>query len=355
MKYRLAIRLFLAFGPLLTIGSGASGAESILDRARPGTHVKMTTSTDVVSGKVVESTDAEFINIDVGSGKQVAVRRASVQTFRVLEDEAPGGVAASDRYVVYVHGICRHKAGFSEPWWNAMRPHVTGIPQDHVVEVLWSDIVNAPGAAPAGLSEEEQRLKKELQTILEDRAAQERDANAEEAPGGLFGEFFDCTDDFVKYMSREGIRNQILAEFDRKVKPLLEGGKQVEVISHSWGTVIAYEALRRMDAGPALSGRVHNLFTVGSALSIGTVRRNLRGRISGGGRPVAVDRWVNLDAEYDMVGGRIRGEFSVDVERLNLSAVDCSFFVTPTCAHSSYFVAENLVVNRDIFGFHISN
>src|SRR5262245_64516892 len=55
----------------------------------------------------------------------------------------------SGTYVVYVHGICRHDPGFSDPWWAALKPHLTDIPDDHRREVLWSDLVNpaAPEAA----------------------------------------------------------------------------------------------------------------------------------------------------------------------------------------------------------------
>jgi hypothetical protein len=141
------------------------------------------------------------------------------------------------------------------------------------------------------------------------------------------------------------------------VRPLLEGGAEVEVISHSWGTVVAYEGLRRLDSRPpgSLRGVVHDLFTVGSALSISPVRENLAGRFPGGVKPSTVRRWVNIDALFDIVGGHIQGtSFAVDVERLRLPPVGCSFPVSLTCAHGSYFNPQNLRVNRDIFGLYIS-
>jgi hypothetical protein len=156
-------------------------------------------------------------------------------------------------------------------------------------------------------------------------------------------------------MTRTAVRDQILARFNRVVVPLLQQGAEVEIISHSWGTVIAYEGLRNLDSQAGLTGSVHNLFTVGSALSIGPVKANLATRVSGGAKPRSVNRWINLDAAYDPVGGHIRNApFLVDVERLNLPAVGCFFIATPTCAHSSYFNRDNLAVNRDIFGFFIA-
>jgi hypothetical protein len=109
-----------------------------------------------------------------------------------------------------------------------------------------------------------------------------------------------------------------------------------------------------LSQGAVPRGRVHNLFTVGSALSIWPVRVNLAERFPGGEKPRGVARWVNLDARFDIVGGRIQGApFAVDVERLSLAPIGCTFPITPICAHASYFSAANQIVNRDIFGFFI--
>ena len=86
------------------------------------------------------------------------------------------------------------------------------------------------------------------------------------------------------------------------VVPLLNEGRMVNVISHSWGTVVAYNAA---SAGPARVQRVvHNFFTVGSALSIGPVRARLQPPDMA--RPSHVRSWLNLDAEGDIVGGELR-------------------------------------------------
>ena len=42
--------------------------------------------------------------------------------------------------MVYVHGISQHRAGYSDPWYAALRPHLhRAIPKS---EVVWSQIVN---------------------------------------------------------------------------------------------------------------------------------------------------------------------------------------------------------------------
>ena len=70
-------------------------------------------------------------------------------------------------------------------------------------------------------------------------------------------------------------------------------------------------------------------------------------------RPSHVRSWLNLDAEGDIVGGELRVHgFPTTWEFLDLPPVGCDTFlgrVSPACAHSSYFMAENVEVNRDIF------
>src|SRR5262249_184443 len=109
----------------------------------------------------------------------------------------------------------------------------------------------------------------------------------------------------------------------------------------------------------SLSGRVANLFVVGSALSIGLVQSNLFERITDGRKPIHVGQFINLDASGDPVGGAIADRFDVDAEHLGLDPIGCATIpftkisVSIWCAHSSYFHRENSVVNRDIFGAHI--
>src|SRR4051794_18476005 len=56
----------------------------------------------------------------------------------------PASVVAG-RHLVYVHGICKHPAGFSDEWWDALHPFtdafVNGTRDETRLEVLWSDLV----------------------------------------------------------------------------------------------------------------------------------------------------------------------------------------------------------------------
>jgi hypothetical protein len=169
---------------------------------------------------------------------------------------------------------------------------------------------------------------------------------------------FECINDFTSYLLDDATRQAVLQVFDDVVRPLLADGNQLEIISHSWGSVIAYEGLRRLDPLPEFAdGTVLNWFTPGSALSIGPVKQELLPEASDGARPRVVARWVNLNAQYDVVGGPLQGNpYAVDAEYLDLPAVGCPwYFPNPVCSHESYFRAENLLVNRDIFGQYIES
>jgi hypothetical protein len=271
---------------------------------------------------------------------------------------APLVARTGNEFVVYVHGISRHVEGYSLRWWNALEQHLSrSIGRQ---EVLWSPVVNPRGlrAAPPAPTPEEEDFAEELAMILEDRqqqllAAAPEASRGEVAPPAdtlpvatMRGAGFSI-DDFARYMLNQDEREEILGRFDEKVRPLLASGTTVHIISHSWGTVVAWEGLRRMDE-TQLAGRVANLFLVGSALSLRPVQSHLRNRIPDGNRPLHVDRIFNLDARSDVLGGAIRHRFAVDQEFLGLEAPGCSFFDI-ACAHRSYFLANNMAVNRDIF------
>lgn len=266
---------------------------------------------------------------------------------------------AGNEVVVYVHGISRHQQGYSNPWWDAMSIHLER-PMG-AQEVLWSPVVNARNlrGAPQARSAEEEALAEEISRLLEDRHEQLVANSHEQSRGTAFVPSASArgsslaVDDFSRYMLNKKTREEILGIFDETVRPLLESGATVHLISHSWGTVVSWEGLRRLD-GENLPGRVENLFVVGSALSMWPVRENLFGRIEDGRKPEHVDFVYNLDAQGDIVGGPINRQFDVNQEFLGLDNLGCSVFDVG-CAHGSYFSTENLPVNRDIFGLLINN
>jgi hypothetical protein len=300
-------------------------------------------------------------------------------------------LATAEKHVVYVHGICRHDPGFSKPWFAAMKPYVGDIQEENCHEVLWSDIVHPTALAsmaraqirsravlnlmhPKAPEDGEPDVMTQIKDFLADRAQQQfLEANLRSAgpgqgtalmrlptvaPQAMFSiPALECVDDFADYLRDRNVRDQVIDRFHQVVRPLLGQGARLHVISHSWGTVVAYEGLRLLDGENVGEGIVHNFFTVGSALAIPPVKHRLIAEAMDGARPRLVQNWVNLDAHFDIVGGPLQGvPFAVDQEFLGLEPIGCSaIFPNPVCAHGSYFNMENVPVNRDIFGRFIGS
>jgi metacaspase-1 len=294
---------------------------------------------------------------------------------------APRIRAVGGRHIVYVHGICEHPRGFSDPWWAALDPFTDafgqGVLDDTRDEVLWSDLVNGRGVRATGARDAsgQEEWAARVRGVLEERAAAEA---LEAAPGavtrerardlltldlaprpriprdasaarGLSIPGLRCVDDFTVYMFNDAVRAQVVGRFTGVVRRLLEEGAELDVISHSWGTVVAYEGLRELEDAGLTSPQVRNLFTVGSALSIFLVKMRLRPANRDGRKPALVRRWVNLNAKGDPVGGPLQGRpYEVDEEFLGLANLGCGIF-DASCAHGSYFKPDNDAVNRDIF------
>ena len=81
-----------------------------------------------------------------------------------------------------------------------------------------------------------------------------------------------CLDDFTVYMVNDATRADVIARFTGVVKPLLAQGAGLDIIAHSWGTVVAYEGLRELEDAGLTEPGVHTFFTAGAALSLAPVR-----------------------------------------------------------------------------------
>lgn len=306
----------------------------------------------------------------------------------MLAGVATAGAAVAGRKLIYVHGICRHTAGFSNPWWDSLHPFEPttfgpGTLGQTRLEVVWSDIVNQASAAlaaaavgPVGAAPAEEKRRRaagEIKEALRDRidqhvmaAAMRTDVLAAGPPGaapetlGLISiPGLNCIDDFSIYLIDDDVRQRILDRFINVVRPELQAGTELDIISHSWGTVVAYEGLRQMEDEGLSPPRIRNLFTVGAALSIGPVKLRLRDANKDGRKPGSVRRWVNLDAHGDIVGGPLKDRpYAADLDFVNLEATGCSSFlgvVNPGCAHGSYFESSNTAVNQGIFARFIDS
>src|SRR5438034_4650124 len=103
----------------------------------------------------------------------MAPQRSSASKRRHRKVRAkPKTAAARRKCVVYVHGICRHEAGYSDPWWNAMKRYVPSVTDR--LEVLWSDLVNVAARRKQLLADPRAAfVKQAVADILIDRARRE--------------------------------------------------------------------------------------------------------------------------------------------------------------------------------------
>jgi metacaspase-1 len=290
---------------------------------------------------------------------------------------------ANNPVLVCVHGVCKHSRGFSDPWWAALSPFAASLQDGELgepggttskrYEVFWTDLVRSGShvatPSPARASEH-QRTRERLTEILEDRARQQEMTWAATQPGARHAletaatdpaarlmTVLDCVTDIVQYLEEPTIRQQVQGRFFEVVTPLLEAGAEIQLISHSWGTVVAYESLCLLETvTPQPPGVVANLFVVGAALSLSPVRSRLIDLARDGHRPRMVRNWLNLNARGDIIGGPLKVvSFGIDREFLNLPPVGCdTSHPDPACAHDSYFRSQNLATNRDIFGHFIA-
>jgi hypothetical protein len=110
-------------------------------------------------------------------------------------------------------------------------------------------------------------------------------------PGASGAAVATFTADVYQYLVNPGIRDVM----DTGVRQAITGGVDTIVVSHSLGTVIAYNVLRR--DGELGGYRVPLFVTLGSPLGVDVVRRGLAPIR----RPSCVGRWVNALDPRDIV------------------------------------------------------
>jgi hypothetical protein len=274
---------------------------------------------------------------------------------------------AGKQRIVWVHGIGEHRAGYSRPWRTVFNPFLK-LAEAEYLEVLWEPVMEGrpPGSRSGGgtvrlTAEErarERQIRQELEAQLEQRAVieatpsgarglarpREWGAARRQMRRGFWDVVFnpgESIGDFARYLASRKLRLAVKECFKLQVRPLLGANVEISVISHSWGTVVAHDALVDLAAeSPGL--KVANLFTLGSPLWL--VRPFLEEK--GGRRPAAVGFWMNVHARGDAVGSWLKPEFRVDRDYEVPSA--------GTDAHGSYFTKGNEAVQRDLIASRVT-
>jgi hypothetical protein len=137
--------------------------------------------------------------------------------------------------------------------------------------------------------------------------------------------------DFVKYLVSKKIRRAVDNRLVTQLQPLLDSKLPIVMISHSWGTVVAHNVLRNL-----ADGKVNLHCTLGSPLWMGPIRRILQFDEKRNN----CDRWINIDAHGDLIGGQLHGVYTVNQDY----SVPC----VGGHPHGSYFHPDNTLVQKEI-------
>ncbi len=278
--------------------------------------------------------------------------------------------------VVWLHGIGDHQPGYSAPWEQRFNTYLV-LPHESYVEVLWESVFDAASramrqerrgaGAPLRLTRREQiakaEVREQLKAILIARVSafeEVRPPASTERRGrrragreamewsamqraarqrGMFdwlSRVDEYIGDFTAYLVSRRVRAAVQEEAKRMLRPFASGDFRVSIVAHSWGTVVAYDALLDLEQEtPDLS--VAHLFTLGSPLWL--VRFLLED--TSGRKPGGLKSWMNIDARGDLIGSWLSPAFEVDRDLQVPSFGDGD-------PHGSYFVAGNAAVQRDL-------
>lgn len=115
------------------------------------------------------------------------------------------------------------------------------------------------------------------------------------------------------------VRNEVRRRFLGTLSQLDDRDRPHIVVSHSMGTVIAYDCLKNVDGCPAIDG----LITIGSPLGLDVVQQELERWTREDGFPSekVCGRWVNVFDHFDIVAA-FDGHLANDFQRKGLALVE---------------------------------
>ncbi|TDU80778.1 hypothetical protein EI77_00075 [Prosthecobacter fusiformis] len=122
-------------------------------------------------------------------------------------------------------------------------------------------------------------------------------------PGGSGSSIALATNDVYQYLNSSGIRDSIESGVLKAISP----GIETVVVSHSLGTVVAYNLLRR--EGESREWKVPLFVTLGSPLAVTAIKKALRPI----GHPSCVSKWYNAMDPRDIVSLRPLDEDHFDI------------------------------------------
>ncbi len=295
--------------------------------------------------------DWSFLGLDEHRPKPVV---AGLEPIFPVTERLPA--ANPDTRIIFIHGIGDYAPGYSDQWRRAFNRYLS-LPLENFIEVVWDDVFDqssrtrSGGALPALTNKEQEaeaQVMEELretffarQKILRDFMVEETaalpaipsvvDRSADRSFLSWLINFDEYIGDFVKYLVSKKIREKVDERLQSALSTQLQSNFPVVLISHSWGTVVAYNTLRQL-TGEKIA--LH--FTLGSPLWMATVRKIL----DFDGKRYSCDRWINIDARFDIIGGELQDRYQVNQD-----------YLVPSVGghpHNSYFHPDNERVQRDI-------
>jgi hypothetical protein len=99
----------------------------------------------------------------------------------------------------------------------------------------------------------------------------------------------------------DGVARNIRDLLKRTLRPLLDQHRDVLLIGHSLGSVIAYDALWELTHEDGVAAKL-DFLTLGSPMGMHYIRRRLLGMNGNGAKsyPGLIRRWINFSAEGDV-------------------------------------------------------
>jgi hypothetical protein len=277
-----------------------------------------------------------------------------------------------DYRVFWIHGIGNARMGYSNSWTAAFNEYLK-FPLGDYIEVLWSPVfmaimnpvsLDVPGIP---LTPQEQLAESDLRNMMATTLLARASAVARAGGKPLVGEWSsfisesavaqasdqavfpdwllkpeDTIGEFVRYLVSRRIRNAVKEKLKEQLRPLVGKIDDLSIIAHSWGTVVAYESLIDLEVElPAF--KLTNLFTLGSPLWL--VHQLLDDR--SGRKPQNIGNWVNIHAQGDVIGSWLSPGFEVDKD------FGVPNFDNTNDPHGSYFLKDNIEVQKDIVAYAI--
>lgn len=104
------------------------------------------------------------------------------------------------------------------------------------------------------------------------------------------------------FQNKDNIACDVREVLKQELRPMLNNTDKVLLISHSLGTVIAYDALWELSHQENLPGKIDLFLTIGSPLGMNYVQRRLMGNQYTGKKkyPSNIKHWVNISATGDV-------------------------------------------------------